>query len=218
MRNTLALGGAVVLAAGVLLGCSATQMQVPTDLGDGPEVIPIDRPKVTSAIGTQEFKMGPYTAKEFDLGGTGTSSMGAGGFSKSESSQDVTYTLHGPEGAKVGAKCEIATSQKAIGGFGKVNKTLSCEFDDGSKLTISAGADGTVSGGGTELRVTATKAIEGGDTSTFKPTGYLFYQGDSQVGGVDINGTGILYLSAQLDAPAKLLVALAAPSLLVFDE
>jgi hypothetical protein len=210
------MGGAVVLAASLMLGCAATQMQVP-DLGDSPEVHPIDRPKVTSAIGTQEFKMGPYVAVEFDLGGTGTSSAGVGGFSKSQSSQDVTYTLHGPD-AKVGARCEIATSQKAIAGFGKVNKTLTCEFDDGSALSVSAGADGTVSGGGVELRVTATKAIEGGDTSTFKPTGYLFYQGDAQVGGVDINGTGILYLSARLDAPARLLVALAAPALLVFDE
>ena len=86
MRSTLAMGGA--LAVCLVLGCSATRMQVP-DLGDAPEVIPIDRPKVTSAIGTHEFKMGPYVAVEFDLGGTGTSSMGAGGFSKSESSQEV---------------------------------------------------------------------------------------------------------------------------------
>lgn len=217
MRSTIAMGAAVVLAASLMLGCSATQMAVP-ELGDSPEVIPIDRPKVTSAIGTQEFKMGPYVAMEFDLGGTGTSSMGAGGFSKSQSSQDVSYTLHGPDGAGVGAKCVISTSQKAIAGFGKVQKNLSCAFDDGAQLSIDAGAGGTVNGGGMELRITATKAIEGGDTSTFRPTGYLFYQGDAQVGGVDINGAGILYLAASLDARAKLLVALAAPALLVFDE
>jgi len=214
-------------------GCSSLKMATPGSLAENTDVYPIERPKYTSSIGSQTWKMGLFTASNVDLGGTGTVGGGVGLLSASKSTQKFSFDLDDGSDAKWHVDCAVTTKKKAIGGFGSESRTMVCELSDGQaeaknpnvlKLGFeeNSNTDGVVVGevtsDGKKTEITLSKKKEGSDKTTFGPTGYTFGLDGNVVGAIDVTNQGILYVKKDVSSEDKIRIAAASVALILYQK
>ncbi len=225
MKNAGWIWGATALA---LAGCGGPPALQAPDGIDGVEALPVERPRSSSSLGKQQWKVGEYEIQDVDREGTKKKSSGVGGYSSGKTKGGFKFTVIAPKGGKVAFECETQSKEKgsALGGgmsLGWSWQSMSCQAGDSGKLTIEPPEKdgdpvGTLDSGLGELKITPLHELSNGKTQR-KPAGFLFEHAESgPVAAMDVNGLGVLHLSgdgAKEDPPV---VVGAGIAMLLFTE
>ena len=223
------------LCFSVISGCaSSVKMAVPPEVGENKTVYPVDRPSFTSAIGSQTYTFGPFTADDVDRGVTSTNSMKLGAYNTSKEKKEFSFVIEGLSNGPLAAKCEGGEAKKGVsfggGEIAKASTTLSCSFTDNAGnsaglLEIAMAEDGEegarlgqIEIGGVTIDISMTKKQEGNSLSRGGPTGFFFEADGESIGAVDVLGKGIVYVGNGLDDATRFGVASAATVLLIFQS
>jgi hypothetical protein len=210
--------------AATLAACAPTTMAVPQALAGSADRLPVERPKMQSALVDEDWRLGAY-AVTVDRGGKRTSGAGVGAFSASKSAQAFKFTVDGA-GPERSAECTVSESSKGIGGFSKNSRTMSCalagESTDPWSLELGAeqaseGVVGVITAGEQKYEIVPIHETEQGQRLS-SAAGYVFRGEAGEKGAVDVNGSGIVYLARGLpEAEAGALIC-ASVALMLYED
>jgi len=210
-----------------LAGCgSAVTMKAPEGIS-GAQAYPVERPKGSSSIGKQQWKVGDYEIKDVNRKGQKSKGGSVGGYSSSKTKGGFTFTVVAPDGGKAEFECETKSTEKgsALGGgmsLGWNWQSMKCTGDAGT-VTVDPPENegdpiGSIDASIGKLKMTALYELSNGKTQK-KPAGYLFADADGKnVAAMDVNGQGVLHLGSEAQKENPPTVVGAGIAMLLFTE
>ena len=206
--------------------CTPITMAPPPGLASDVQKLPVERPSFTSDLGKQTYRFGAFVAKDVERDGTSGGSAGIGGFSASKTSKGFRYTLEAPGSTPRKVECQIDASSKGMAGLSRTTRTMTCEMTaEGAaawQLAVGApdkdGAVGKLVAGETTLAEVAVVNESEAGGKLFDPTGYRFFAAAKDLGAIDVNNAGLVYMKNGLSLDTSVQVAAAAVALLVYAD
>jgi hypothetical protein len=194
-------------------GCGSPHMVVPPDVGPATEEIKVEGHTQSSGMFVNEdFKMGDFSVAHVSRGAKSTSTLGAFGAFKSDSSTGYSFDLvRGSDSLHGECVSEASEGGAILGSLTISNKMAKLGCACGKATTPAASVvmsasttsdyGGTLKAGDATYQVKAINDREGG-LSAGGPAGYRV-DGQGVTAAVDVLGPGRLWLAKGLDGDQR---------------
>lgn len=213
------------VSATVFVGCSAPQMQVPSELAAHADLLPVTQRGVwTGVLVNESFKLGPYAVTNVDRKWDVTTGFVAGNLSHSNTEGGYAFSFEGA-GMNETGHCAIGKKDTGVKYRSGVNvefrfSKLACSCEGTPELATvvvessSNEYTGTLTTSAGTYRVASVHELVGGSRSE-DPVGYRI-DGARGVGAAEVIHPGRVWLARSLDAKNRGQIACLVAGLMLF--